>query len=323
MERNETMFLQDNIECSLSQGAVRVPGIPSATIFGFPKVKQGPPTFEGVMALPDKDFVKLTALELVEMGRGWPGIQQHKVAARHHTLTISTPDPEPSNVVRLQPAGDDAYRASLDQIGREEQRPPRIIRPTFWIPRDPTKIPRRQCLYGKHYYRKYVSITVAPGGRGKTSLVLVANVAMAIGRPLLGVPVPKRLRVWYWNGEDPQEEIDRRVAAMCLHFGIDQKELAEWLCTDNGRDTPICIADQNGGKIIFGPDTQVLTKALIDNARDVLTLDPFIKAHGVSENDNGAIDRVARQFAAIANEANSSIELPCHVRKASSSGRVP
>jgi hypothetical protein len=143
---------------------------------------------------------------------------------------------------------------------------PRIITPTFWIPRDPKSIPRRQCLYGNHYYRKFVSTTAAPGGRGKSSLDMVEAVAKAMKLPLLGVPVPKRLRVWYWNGEDPREEIDRRILAICLHFNIDQTELAEWLCTDNGRETPIHIAGQQGNKTVFGPDAEALAKALISNS---------------------------------------------------------
>jgi hypothetical protein len=55
---------------------------------------------------------------------------------------------------------------------------------------------------------------------------------------------------------------------------------------------------------------------------DVLILDPFVKTHGVSENDNAAIDRVARKLGNIAEEANCSIELAHHVRKASNFGRA-
>jgi hypothetical protein len=199
--------------------------------------------------------------------------------------------------------------------------PPRIIKPTFWIPRDPATMPRRECLYGGHYYRKFLSTTAGQGGRGKTSLALVEAIAMAIQRPLLGVLVPKRLRVWYWNGEDPREEVERRILAICKHFKIDQVELAKWLCIDSGRETPIRIADQQGNKTVFGPDGQALTKALKVDEIDVLVLDPFVKTHGVPENDNGAIDRVARQFAETADEANCVIELPCHVRKASGAAR--
>jgi hypothetical protein len=47
-------------------------------------------------------------------------------------------------------------------------------------------IPPREWLYGRHYQRGVVSGTVAPGGRGKSSLVMVEAVAMATCRNLLG-----------------------------------------------------------------------------------------------------------------------------------------
>ena len=51
-------------------------------------------------------------------------------------------------------------------------------------------------------------------------------------------------------------------------------------------------------------------------------LDPFVKTHGVSENDNAAIESVARKFNDIAEAAGCSIELAHHVRKASNFGRA-
>jgi hypothetical protein len=49
---------------------------------------------------------------------------------------------------------------------------------------------------------------------------------MAVGRDLLDGSKPiTRLRVWYWNGEDPKDEIQRRIAAICLHYKIEQKDL--------------------------------------------------------------------------------------------------
>jgi hypothetical protein len=44
-------------------------------------------------------------------------------------------------------------------------------------------------------------------------------------------------------------------------------------------------------------------------------VDPFIKSHGVPENDNGAMDAVVTQWAQIADITGCSIELPHHSRK--------
>jgi hypothetical protein len=44
---------------------------------------------------------------------------------------------------------------------------------------------------------------------------------MVTGRNLLNAKPKGQLRVWYWNGEDPMEELQRRFAAVALHYGLD------------------------------------------------------------------------------------------------------
>jgi hypothetical protein len=204
----------------------------------------------------------------------------------------------------------------------EQEEPQRKITPTPFVWRDPRTIPRRRWLYGKHYIRQFVSVTVAPGGIGKTSLSLVEALSMATGRALLGVPVPERLRVWYWNGEDPKDEIDRRVAAIMLHFKIAPEEIEGWFFADSGRETSICIAGRMKDGVVFTPDAEAIKAGIIERKIDVFVVDPFVKTHGVPENDNGVIDRVARRFADIADETKCAVELLHHVRKPSNLGRA-
>ena len=122
--------------------------------------------------------------------------------------------------------------------------PPVKFTPTPFKWRDPSTFPRRQFVYGRHYARQFLSVTAAPTKVGKSSLGLVEAVAMASGRNLLGVEPVRPMRVWYWNGEDPQEELERRVLAICLHYSIDRDEVEKNLFLDSGRDTEIIIATQ-------------------------------------------------------------------------------
>jgi hypothetical protein len=101
-----------------------------------------------------------------------------------------------------------------------------LYKPTAYVFRNPSQIPRRQFVYGKHLTRGSVSATVAPGGVGKSSLKLVDAVAMAVGRNLLGDKPIAPLRVWYINLEDERVEVERRVAAICLYFNINAEDLA-------------------------------------------------------------------------------------------------
>jgi AAA domain len=51
------------------------------------------------------------------------------------------------------------------------------------------------------------------------------------------------------------------------------------------------------------------------NRIDVLMIDPFVSCHRVSENDNSAIERVAKSWSRVAEEANCSIMAAHHNRK--------
>ena len=189
-------------------------------------------------------------------------------------------------------------------------------KPFVW--RDPSTIPCRRWLYGKHLIRKFLSTTVSPGAVGKSSLVMVELVAMATGRPLLGInPSEGKMKVWYWNGEDPYEELERRIAAICLFYGIDPKELDGQLFMNSGRDTEIIVATSTkAGTTIAVPTVDAMTATIRDNQIDAMVLDPFIAAHSVSENDNAAIGAVATAIARIADATNSACDLVHHVRKA-------
>jgi hypothetical protein len=149
---------------------------------------------------------------------------------------------------------------------------------------------------------------------GKSSLALVEAVAMATGKPLLGIATKPR-RVWYVNLEDPRGEIERRVAAICLHFDLREQDFGDRLFFD-GREIEIILATQTKtGTTITEPVAAALTASLRDGQFDAFIVDPFVSTHRVSESDNMAIDAVAKKLGAIAGEANCAIELIHHVRK--------
>ena len=188
-----------------------------------------------------------------------------------------------------------------------------LATPFTWL--DPAKIPPREWLYGEHYVRRYLSATLATGGVGKSSLSVVEALAMVSGKPLLGAAPEERLRVWIWNGEDPMDELQRKVMATALHYGLNADSLSG-LFVDSGRKTRLQIAKSSrDGVEIATPLVESVIRTLIENRIDVLIIDPFVTTHTVNENDNAAIQAVVRQFAYIAEEANCAIDLVHHTRK--------
>jgi RecA-family ATPase len=140
------------------------------------------------------------------------------------------------------------------------------IRATPFTWREPSTISTREWLYGRFLIRRQISLTVAPGGTGKSSLVAVESLAQVTGRPLLHDTAYARSRVWIWNGEDPADELERRIAAACLHYGVTEEDIAGRLFVDSGRETEICIARmERNGAVIAQPVFDSLVETIRSN----------------------------------------------------------
>ena len=190
------------------------------------------------------------------------------------------------------------------------------IDPTPFCWRDPSTIPRRRWIYKPHYIRRFVSQTVATGGVGKSSLDLVEAPIIVTGLPLLGVTPQESVPVWYWNGEDPDDELDRRLWAPIIHYGIKREQIEGRLFYDSGRKTKIIIAEQTrDGTKIAHPVVDGVIGAIRRTNAGVFIVDPFVSSHCVTENDNNAIERVVSTYAEIADITDCSIELVHHPRK--------
>jgi RecA-family ATPase len=219
---------------------------------------------------------------------------------------------EASNGADNETVGD----APKDEAPKDDApKAPFILRPFKAF--DPGGLPPREFLFGKHYQRRTVSGTVAPGGTGKSSLVMVESVAMATGRNLLDEEVRERVRVWYHNGEDNMVELQRRLAGICQHYNIPMAELESWFFMTSGNEVPLRVAE-SWNQVRLNTDHRLvkcITEAIGDNKIDVATLDPLVTLHGVQENSPGQMDGVIRIFTRMADTRNCAIDLSHHTRK--------
>jgi hypothetical protein len=215
---------------------------------------------------------------------------------------------ELGNVIPFAPP--EAYDAAPP-----DDRPPIIATPFAWRPE--TEIPARQWLYGKHLLRRFVSVDVAAGGTGKSSVKIGEALAMASGRDLYGVPIHNGpLTVWLYNLEDPAEESERRIHATAKWFHIKPEDVEGRLYVDSGRDQRCVIATETEyGARIVQPVYEQIKAQILERAIDSLIIDPFVSSHEVSENDNRAIDAVSKAWGRLADECNCSVNLVHHVRK--------
>jgi RecA-family ATPase len=213
---------------------------------------------------------------------------------------------------------EDAEHPSPEENPKQDDGPkaPFILRP--FEPVDPAALPQREFLFGRHYQRRTVSGTVAPGGTGKSSLVMVESISMATGRDLLGDGAPaERVRVWYHNGEDNMAELNRRVVAICQHYGIPQEELRGWFFMTSGNEVPLRVAE-GYNQVRLQTDHRLIkciSEQIGDNKISAANLDPLVTLHGVPENNPGQMDAVVRIFSRISDTQNCAIDLSHHTRK--------
>ena len=232
-------------------------------------------------------------------------------------------DGDANDVLRAK--GEDAVRErharsrkfnSGDDITKLERRK---ITATPYVWRDPKSIPPRDFLYGNHYVRRYLSVTVSTGGVGKSSEVLTEAIAMVTGRELIGIKPKRPLRVWYINLEDPKDETYRRLAAIYQHHEITPMDIGDRLFVDSGRETKIVIATETkSGMTIAAPVVEDIIATIKANKIDCLIVDPFVGCVEIGENDNNRTAMVCREWLKIAEQCNCAIELIHHVRKGAS-----
>jgi AAA domain len=151
---------------------------------------------------------------------------------------------------------------------------------------------------------------------------MVEFVSMAIGLDLLDnkKPLDKGpLRVWYHNGEDPMDELKRRVAAICQHYKISLEDLltgGNFFMT-SGNEVPLRVA-QSYTQVQVQTDHRLvkcIADQIGDNKIDAAGFDPLVTLHAVSEKDPGKMDGVIRIFQGIAEARNCATDLSHHTRK--------
>ncbi|MBM3492329.1 MAG: hypothetical protein FJX68_18185 [Alphaproteobacteria bacterium] len=211
----------------------------------------------------------------------------------------------PTPASRPEPTGPEPIRAN--PVGLDWTT---ITRPRRWI-------------YGRHLIGGFVSLTVAPGGTGKTALLLAESVAMATGKPLLGEQVHNVGPTWHFNLEDPLEELQRRLGAIIRHHHVDTRDIAGRVHINSGRNRGLIVAKRlagmSGGMVAM-PDADGLIAEIKRLGIMALSVDPFVAAHYANENDNSEVAFVLSVFNRIAEVSGVAIDLAHHVRKPPAGG---
>ena len=178
--------------------------------------------------------------------------------------------------------------------------------------------PPREWLLGNIFCRGFASALLGDGGVGKTAVRYAQYLSLSVGRPLTGEHVFQRSRVLVVSLEDGKKELQRRILALLLHYGIDRSELKGWLfLAAPGRAAGKLMTTGAKGGLELGQLAANLEAAIVKHGIDLLALDPFIKTHSVQENDNNGIDAVVQVLTDLAEKYNIAVDTPHHMAKGS------
>jgi hypothetical protein len=180
-------------------------------------------------------------------------------------------------------------------------------------------LPPREWLYGRHYVREFMSVTVGLSGAGKSNLAIAEVAAMASHRNLVGDLAEEPLRIWYHNGEDPLDELKRRFLAAMRHYEVGGAEVADRLIITSGRDIKLLVAEPGlrSHHLARGEDViDWIKRTIAAREIDVMIVDPLVSTHQVDENSNVHMNAVAEIFAEVARDCRCAIDLVQHSRKA-------
>jgi hypothetical protein len=205
-----------------------------------------------------------------------------------------------------------------DDNAKPTEQKSKVTWPTPYSRRDASQIPLRKFILGQHYLLGAVTITVAGGGVGKSTLTLLEAISFAIGRDLLlGEPLQTRRRVWVWNAEDDVDEMERRVIGICTHYNINRTELDGWLFLDSGYDLPLDLASGQSGRTVLQTGLLDTIAARVGELKiEVVGLDPLVALHTMPEGDNPGHAKLLRTLNnKIAKPCGCAIDINHHPRK--------
>lgn len=186
---------------------------------------------------------------------------------------------------------------------------------------DPASLAPRQWLHGVDLVVNYVSVLVAPGGVGKTTFGMTMAMAVATGQPLLGVKVWQTGNVLLCGLEDPDEETDRRLAAIQKQHELEAETVQGHVFKITPDDQDLVIAQLAvDGMTIATPHKDALIEIVREKGIKLVVVDPFVNCHQLEENSNPHMNAVARAWRDVARTAGCAILLVHHTRKGAEPG---
>lgn len=177
-------------------------------------------------------------------------------------------------------------------------------------------IPPRRWVLEHRFAPGYTTVTVAPGGTGKSLLSILEGMAVVTNKKMTYNNVVGNSAVWLYNMEDPFDELERRIMAVAKHFKLSQTQIEKFFYS-SGYENPLKLAarDDRGRPVKNTKAVNQLIKDIKEREIKLFIVDPLVRCHSLTENDNDHMDFLMSIFANIADQTDCAIHIIHHTNK--------
>jgi len=191
---------------------------------------------------------------------------------------------------------------------------------TFGNALDPLAMSPRPWMLDRMLMLHELTLILAPGSAGKSSLILAIVAHMAVGKDFGPYKCHTKCKSIVYNGEDDRMEQSRRLYAVCDLYGIDYQEVKNSVMLLSAEDVDLRLVSEQGSRAIINDE---MVRQLIELASDpdvgITAYDPLVDMHEVDEGDNPKMNAVMKVMKRVAREANVATLVAHHTVKAGGS----
>jgi hypothetical protein len=161
-----------------------------------------------------------------------------------------------------------------------------------------------------------VTLLLAAGSAGKSSMSIALAAHLALGKDFAGFKTVRPMKTIIYNGEDDLEEQSRRLLAVCMAHDFDYHEVKKSVMLLSAREIKLELASHEYGRVVRNEAIieQLKQKAAGDDV-GLLILDPLVKVHTCDESDNVQMDGVMEVLTDIAYASNIAVLALHHTSK--------
>lgn len=181
-------------------------------------------------------------------------------------------------------------------------------------------ITARRWIVDKALMQRAVTLLLASGSAGKSSVSLALAAHLALGKDFAGYKTHRKCKTIVYNGEDDLEEQSRRLLAICMVYGFDYDTVKQSIMLLSPHELRINLASGEGCSVTRNETLieQIITKVKEPDV-GLLILDPLVKIHQCQESDNVAMDSVMEVLTDIAYKGDISVLVLHHTSKGGNS----